>query len=438
MSLPMMFRVALMSVGAILLAACGQQIPVKATYYFPQAMTQFVISETITCSADSKQLGVGYSVTANTTYVRDLQNPGMVDLNLFYGVAKDPDITFTFTPDGRLSTINANSSGEGSTIVKDVAAFGSSIAEVAKEEDGKVFGIEATKPPAYKPSVVCPLMSKLAPKKPVAAAVLPAKPGVPAPATSMPSSAVLTYSANVSFSADAEGIPGEYRVKPRADDKNNNKNATTVESKDKKTAFVLVQVDPSSEAIAKSIGLESQAGIVIIALSTSSLVASLEPPAQWCKKIDPPTGKGAICSEETFKEPAEDVPRNFYPLKLNRVVEAPVQVVAFNGDTNAYETVWRASIDVPAHGYYHLLVPTGTNFGTHKFALELAGSGSITKIQYAGTGATDPVLQSANAVASALPTAASKESADKTAADAIYQSQRKANCMKDPANCKPN
>jgi len=435
----MMFRVALTSGGAILLTACGQQIPVKATYYFPQAMTQFVISETITCSADSKQLGVSYSVTANTMYVRDLQNPGTVDLNLFYGAAKDPDLTFTFTPDGRLSAINANSSGEGSPIVKDVAAFASSIVAVAKNEDGKLFGIEASAlPTAYNPSVVCPLVSKLAPKKPVVAAVPLAKPGVPAPSTSAPSSAVLTYSANVSFSADAEGSSGEYRVKPRVDDKNNNKNVTNVESKDKKTAVVLVQVDPSSEAVAKSIGLEGKGGVVIIALSTSNPIASLEPPAQWCKKTRRSTATVTTCSSDTFKEPATDVPKNFYPLKLNRVVEAPVQVVALSGDTTTYESVWRTSIDVPAHGYYHLLVPTGTNFGTHKFALELAGSGSITKIQYASTEATDPVLQSANAVAGALPTAASKESADKTAADAIYQSQRKANCMKDPANCKPN
>jgi hypothetical protein len=93
---------------------------------------------------------------------------------------------------------------------------------------------------------------------------------------------------------------------------------------------------------------------------------------------------------------------------------------------------------VPQAGFeYELPVQKGPWFGENAFELEVAESGRVTKIRYAGGNAAAGVFGALSDVLGATEDASlvDQVNAAKNQADLIYQQQRLVLCQADPVNC---
>jgi hypothetical protein len=107
------------------------------------------------------------------------------------------------------------------------------------------------------------------------------------------------------------------------------------------------------------------------------------------------------------------------------------------------EPIWSGEVVVPLTSDTDLIklpIPKPAFFGQRKFSLTLAPSGSITKIGYVSTGASDAAdaLGSIGSAVLASPkelTVAQQAAALQAQADLIFQQQRLANCQAKPESC---
>jgi hypothetical protein len=130
-------------------------------------------------------------------------------------------------------------------------------------------------------------------------------------------------------------------------------------------------------------------------------------------------------------------------LKLNSVASVGLVVRGPVGNLNDFDVVWKGQVPVPLTGkddLYSLPIPKAAIFGTQKFVLALSSYGSINKLEYSTTGASD-VADSVSAVGGAVAGALKKETTAQQAsdiqakADSIYQQQRLTVCEADPIKC---
>jgi hypothetical protein len=107
----------------LLVGGCASMPDVTVQYYFPRAQTQLQLTESLACDGTKKLLTVA-SVAATTVYSSDAQaKMGTLQYSKVSGPFTDTDLTVSFTDDGRLLAINATSTGQGDTILKDILSF---------------------------------------------------------------------------------------------------------------------------------------------------------------------------------------------------------------------------------------------------------------------------------------------------------------------------
>ena len=107
-----------------LLTACGSLPDVKVGYYLPKANLIITVTQSAACLKQddgswktslrsSAEYQPKYSADTTQTYSVDLSR-----LNSWYG---KPDIDFSFTEDGRLTSVNSTGAGQGEELITGVA-----------------------------------------------------------------------------------------------------------------------------------------------------------------------------------------------------------------------------------------------------------------------------------------------------------------------------
>jgi hypothetical protein len=118
----------------LLLAACASTPDVTVAYYLPKGRLDATVSRLVNCDTDNNPL-VTTTVTGKLVYTAS----DRVTFNLdapdhFYA---DSDVAFTLTEDGRLTSINQNTAGQGSAIVKSAVAFGLAAAALDSKSEAQ-------------------------------------------------------------------------------------------------------------------------------------------------------------------------------------------------------------------------------------------------------------------------------------------------------------
>jgi hypothetical protein len=404
---------------AAMLAGCASMPPETRAYYFPQALTKLVVTQTVGCSDDNKMLVSVASATPTMTYVADASvPPASISYADAGGFLKDPDVGVTSTQDGRLTGINATSTGEASTIIKDVASIAIGVATHGAA--GAIAGGEAGGGVPGHPAPESPVEQNC---KALAALVAPAKPA--ADGSKPPKTITLTYSVGLTYGTDSavyDAVSRRYSGGQLAIDPGNNPDGDTVSD-----GVITLLPDASS--------LPAWTNLTLIQGQLQVTTG-----AWW--SID---GNAGWDAHPTWSDvPAPAAPEGYRQLKLNRVanvevlVRGPGALTAADGKALTKiptTSVWEGAIQVPLHLYYPILVPKGTPFGQQSFALALSDAGSITKLEYGTKSGAADALSTVAAVNKALPTAETKAAELQYQSDLIYQQQRLVACQLDPTKC---
>jgi hypothetical protein len=114
--------------GGLLVAGCASLPKVQITYYPPVAHTVITVTQVLDCDKSGKKVIAANSVAAATTYSSDRDHPpqhfAIADLD---GTFSDADLTFGFTDDGRLKSVNAATTGQAETIVNSAISLTTAI-----------------------------------------------------------------------------------------------------------------------------------------------------------------------------------------------------------------------------------------------------------------------------------------------------------------------
>jgi hypothetical protein len=368
--------------AALILAGCTSTPAGRITYFFPKAITQLTVIQTLSCDAKLTTLHQVLTVTPTTSYVSDPSNHYEIEPNALGGGGADKDLTLQFTEDGRLTGVNFVTAGQGGAILKDVLA----IAKIA-------VALASTPADAsYDPQAACKVVSEEGVKEKDGPAVLTLK-----------------------FLADFEygELAGSTTLGIRAGRKDPATNQVVPFTNE-----IIFRVDPASRTVYDKLGKH---------IPKLTFTANTQ---------------GTL---ETMKAPVwSDTPKAPNTLKLNRVGLVDLEVKGPVGDLKKADIVWSGQIAVPLTraeaDFFYLPIPQAQLFGNQTFALSLSPAGSITKLQYASSGAA----QASGAAASlagfvgelaAKPTPAEEAAKIKAEADLIYQQQRLALCIATPAAC---
>ncbi|MBS0353712.1 MAG: hypothetical protein JSR83_07390 [Proteobacteria bacterium] len=132
-------------------------------------------------------------------------------------------------------------------------------------------------------------------------------------------------------------------------------------------------------------------------------------------------------------------------LPLNALAAVHLEIRGLKDDLTGgnREPIWSGEVLVPLTNDADLIkvpIPKPTFFGQRKFSLALAPNGSITKIGYVSTGASDSadalgIIGSAVLASPKELTTAQQAAALQAQADLIFQQQRLANCQAKPESC---
>jgi len=369
---------ALFAGAILLLPGCATMPPEVVTYYLPKAKTKITVTQSLACDVASKRLVSDSVVSAETAYSADEGRPMTVAFNNFGGTFADADVAFGFTEDGRMSSINAAITGQGTEVVKQAVALATAVGGAA---------VAFADPEAIK--AACAAIKTLGGMAGAKDATV----------------GTITYAATLRYAkdgmliaADPDDNPGYAKADP--------------------TPVVALRPDARSRALHAQMARFSEALVTFTASVDNSEAMTPRVSWQgWSAKTDPAT------------------PSNYVKLLLNDTKRVALHVDGPKPDFSDSETIWRDHIVVPVGSIYPLLVPTGTVFGSQHLAVEIAPSGQITKIQYATNTGAGGVLGAAGSAAGALPTDASIAKADSAASDRIYEGQRRALCQADPKNC---
>jgi len=141
-------------VTVIMLTGCANGIPKGSqTYYLPKAETTLTVTQTLTCNTAGDRLLQVVTVTPSTIYSSDTSRTMKITPRNISSSVSDADISFTFTDDGRLSSVNTSTTGQGNAIVKSALAV------------AKVVGILAASVPGpMNAKAACKTIAVLAPK----------------------------------------------------------------------------------------------------------------------------------------------------------------------------------------------------------------------------------------------------------------------------------
>jgi hypothetical protein len=386
--------------AALVLAGCGKIPDVTLSYYFPRAKTQFAVTQTIGCSPkmDGKHRVIRsvISVISTTTNSADLDwknddgcpHQGHLRYRAFEGTFNDADATVTLTPDGRLASINASSSGQGGAIVKSLATVVGAVALLG--------------PPPAGPFVET-AEDKACEKVDTFSAV-PAASGDAKGASLV----TLTYNATVTHKA-ATGVDPTFAVDTV------NSSGYDDQSGDR-TNITLV---PDAASTPAYDALRGQLGDrVVTTLKVNSTKAS--------QRVMTSTTPTTVTSGGGF------------PLELNKVAAVNLEIDGHAGDMLQSTQIWGGAVPIPMRETYQIPIPSPAMFGKTAFGISLSDYGSVTSLHYGETYGASEALDAVGQIASVLKPKTTEDVVNdlKGQADLIAQQQRLIGCQVSPSTCK--
>jgi hypothetical protein len=99
------------------LSGCAHLPAAQVTYYLPTSVVRLNVIRTVACDS-ANNLIVGNSVTPAVTNKADIGQAYHIDLAKLRGTFSDSDLAFTYTSDGRISSLNATQTGQGEAALK--------------------------------------------------------------------------------------------------------------------------------------------------------------------------------------------------------------------------------------------------------------------------------------------------------------------------------
>jgi len=115
-------------IAVVLLAAgCATLPDVEVAYYAPKSRTAVAVTQSLDCNRAHTQIFIVNAVTVANTYVADRTRRYTIGYKDFDRWFADADMTIGLTDDGRLKTINANSTGQGEAILKSAISVASAM-----------------------------------------------------------------------------------------------------------------------------------------------------------------------------------------------------------------------------------------------------------------------------------------------------------------------
>jgi hypothetical protein len=395
---------ALIAIASGLVAGCASLPDVTISYYFPRVETQFNVMQTIACGPQAtgkhRTLRAVVTVAASTLPSADLDwivdgkvRRGTLNYKDLRGRFSDQDMTVNLTADGRLSGVNANSTGEGTTIVKSVVTA----VETALVLAAASFTTTTVESDDDKACDVVDYFSAAVAEKPdkTAASVI-----------------TLTYSAAVRYQTpdDADpkalGLVVNQSTSPQYADQAGVRNNIT---------FVPDPVSAAAYNRLKSV-LGQRMWTTLKLSSTGEHLRYLD------------TASANFAGDDTMR------------VELPRIAILDLTVVGRVGDLSKESQLWSASVPVPTHRLYPLPIPKPATFGKTAFALGLTDIGAVSSIKYGSSAGGGEAADAFGAIAKSFQP---KSDADKakdlsSQADLIYQQQRVAACQASPSltNCK--
>ena len=387
---------------AMSLAGCATIPDVTVPYYFPRSKTQFVVTQTIGCSKITKgqhrTLGAVMSAVPTTVNEADVEFPALTDQEkndhaphqghfqyaAFKGALDDSDVTVTLTPDGRLSSINGTSAGQGGTVITDLvtiatAAVALGPASADKEET------EADK--------ACALVDKYS--------------GVPAAGDSKGVSVItLTYTVSIYYNIASGADP---TISPAPVSSPGYPTGPSVK--------IELLPDPGSKP-----AYEALQKVLHDKMNNYLTITSKKEDVRVLRPAYP------MLSDFTSKS----------TLELNKVATVQLAVLGHVGDMSLENTIWAGSVAAPMRMTYGIAIPAPNIFGKTAFGISLSDSGSVTSLHYGTTNGAPDAASAVGAIAKALQAKTPEDKANelKGQADLIAQQQRLATCQVDPTSCK--
>ncbi len=114
--------------SASVLAACATIPDATVTYYRPKAVLTVTVTQGVDCDTSKTHLFVANSIAGPVTYLADRDQPPVTfDLKQLDGWAADANVTFNLTDDGRLKGVNADSTGQGESVLKALIPLGAAL-----------------------------------------------------------------------------------------------------------------------------------------------------------------------------------------------------------------------------------------------------------------------------------------------------------------------
>jgi hypothetical protein len=386
---------------AAALSGCATIPDVTVPYYFPRSRTQFVVTQTIGCSkavkGEHRILGAVMSAVPTTVNEADIDFPpvteqekkfnaphqGHFQYAAFKGGLDDSDVTVATTADGRLSSINGTSAGQGGTVISDLVTIATAISAA---------GVPAVDVAATTDKA-CAQVDKYS--------------GVPAAGDSKGVSVItLTYTLSIYYSILADADP---TIFPDPVSSSNYPAAAGTK--------ILLLPDPSSAPAYKALHdlLHDKLESYVAITSNKANVRVL--PAAYPVRTD-------FSSKAT--------------LELNKVATVHLAVTGRVGDLSAENAIWAGSIAAPMRATYGVAIPKPNIFGKTAFGISLSDNGAITSLHYGSTNGAPDAASAAGAIAKALQAQTPEDKANdlKGKADLIAQQQRLVSCQVDPTTCK--
>ena len=114
-----MLRLAVPIFSTLILSACAVLPNIQITYFPPIAHTKVTVTQALDCDKNKQQIFAANSVAQVTTFSGDhrLGHERTFQMSGLDGNFSDTNLTFTLTEDGRLKTVNAETTGEAGAVV---------------------------------------------------------------------------------------------------------------------------------------------------------------------------------------------------------------------------------------------------------------------------------------------------------------------------------
>jgi hypothetical protein len=129
-------------IGAVLitgfLVGCASIPDVTYTYYPAKWSTIVSVTQTVGCNAAKTEVVVLNTPSVTTAYSSNLDKPFKIRIKDLESLSADIEMTMGFTDDGRLKSINQNTTGQGEAIIKSAVSLATAVGAMAILKTTKV------------------------------------------------------------------------------------------------------------------------------------------------------------------------------------------------------------------------------------------------------------------------------------------------------------